>query len=330
MESGKGQNQILEGVVFLLLSVAQSGAAGGIWVSSPDCGGICVSDPPGAPPTPLLSASEELHIGAFDLSPDGQSIAFMNILTGNEYHDVWIMDADGSNPRALASQRRESCYTSTSGRKRCSMRVPSFSHSIQWSPDGAKILYDSFDDRWVLINPEGRRCCPNKYPGYIYPFYSLMQWHENGSLVFSSGKQYAHIIMIIDPSTETLIHRFDLFSLDPALSPDGSKLSFYRVEYEDRSPQYDFFVMDMGGGAISHIGNGSRHAWSPDGRRIVYSEYQGKDLPWILRVVNADGTDGVDLFELSSLWDIEWISGQVPTGVYPASWGTIKKEIAGE
>ena len=255
MESGKGQNQILEGVVFLLLSVAQSGAAGGIWVSSPDCGGICVSDPPGASPVPLLPASEEFHIGAFDLSPDGQSIAFMNILTGNEYHDVWIMDADGSNPRALASQVKESCHTSDSG-TRCSMNAPYFFHSVQWSPDGSMILYcDVYDDDgWVLINREGyKRCCSDNYPGYIYPYYSLMQWHDNGSLVMSSGNYDVPIIVIIDPSTETLIHRFDLYGLDPALSPDGSKLSFYRVEYENMSPQYDFFVMDMDSGAISHI-----------------------------------------------------------------------------
>lgn len=55
-----------------------------------------MSDPLGPSPVPLLPASE-FRIGAFDLSPDGQSIAFMNILTGNGYHDVWESTTQGSS-----------------------------------------------------------------------------------------------------------------------------------------------------------------------------------------------------------------------------------------
>ena len=58
-----------------------------IWYSGPEsCGGICVSSPPGSEPVPLdpaiLETIEDDFISSFDRSPDGRSIAFLELREG--------------------------------------------------------------------------------------------------------------------------------------------------------------------------------------------------------------------------------------------------------
>jgi Tol biopolymer transport system component len=59
------------------------------------------------------------------LSPDGRRLVFGSARSGGETPDIWVSDADGSNPRQL---------THLAGH---------FQGSPYWSPDGRRIVFDS-------------------------------------------------------------------------------------------------------------------------------------------------------------------------------------------
>ena len=72
---------------------------------------------------------------SFNLSPDGTRIAFQSSRDGLSIRDtdIWIMDADGTNPQNLTQ-------TSGIGDTR-----------PVWAPDGTRIAFQSDDDAiWVL------------------------------------------------------------------------------------------------------------------------------------------------------------------------------------
>ena len=66
-------------------------------------------------------------------SPDGTRIAFTSNIS-DEFQDIWVMDANGSNPVQLTSNEAFDAYP-------------------EWSPDGSLIAFSSNrlaqDDIWV-------------------------------------------------------------------------------------------------------------------------------------------------------------------------------------
>jgi len=105
------------------LAYTQSLTDGNIWR-------IGINGPRGLaePPVKLVSSTQEDT--SPDFSPDGKRFAFASRRSGS--FEVWICDADGSNPRPL---------TNTGG---------PLTGTPRWSPDGTQIAFDS----WSEGNPE--------------------------------------------------------------------------------------------------------------------------------------------------------------------------------
>ncbi len=101
---------------------------------------------------------------AADFSPDGRSIAFHSTRSGSE--EIWICNADGSNPRQLTS-----------------MNGPQTGNA-RWSPDGKTIVFDSRKEGSAdlyLINPDGsslRRLTSD--PG----FEGHASWSRDGKWIY--------------------------------------------------------------------------------------------------------------------------------------------------
>jgi Tol biopolymer transport system component len=69
--------------------------------------------------------------------------------------------------------------------------------------------------------------------------------------------------------------------IDPAWSPDGTRIAFARDEQGERW----VYVMDASGGTVTRLQPGEEPSWSPAGDEIVYVGPNG------LTVMNADGSD---------------------------------------
>jgi TolB protein len=70
------------------------------------------------------------------VSPDGKKIAFTAVTIGVQGADIWIVDADGSNPHQVTSGLAAGHVT----------RYPN------WSPDGKKIIYTDSDGSGGLLS----------------------------------------------------------------------------------------------------------------------------------------------------------------------------------
>ena len=157
---------------------------------------------------------------------------------------------------------------------------PGFDGQPAWSPDGTKIAFASDRD-----DPNSGAC--------------LGAQHCNFEIY----------VMNADGSGETRITTFSGADVEPAWSPDGTKIAFTSTRddpnpttcgYPNPECDYDIFVMDADGSNVTHLvdepttdGNAS---WSPDGSRIAYDTCMGLPCFGGAKVVAVDGSGApVDL-----------------------------------
>ena len=88
----------------------------------------------------------------------------------------------------------------------------------------------------------------------------------------------------------------------PAWSCDGSKLAFdaWRFRRGETYVDAHIFTCNADGSQLKDLGIGAMPSWSPDGNRLVFSNYSPRGV-WLM---NADGT-GRGLFDADG-WGAEW------------------------
>ncbi|MYA21485.1 MAG: hypothetical protein F4Z30_01270 [Gemmatimonadetes bacterium] len=275
--------------------------------------------------------------------------------------DVWIMNADGSDPVNLTQGRHGQCV------------------SPAWSPDGTKIAYLAFSadpasgrvdysigDVWVMDADGGNS---QQMGSLTNPRSDDLIWAEDGSLIYSvkylTGR-YEVFVVALDGSGSSLMDWREAAWIvrgshdNRGRSPDGTKLasvvfqdsegdaylylaifssSEWPYEREDRLnlvedyrqipldlPQQTGLELEPG----SFISSNSEPTWSPDSMRIAFSarnEQRDKEV-W---VVDIDGSNLVNL--------TDGLGGDYPawqpvspsataTSVEVQSWGRIKALLA--
>ena len=193
-------------------------------------------------------------------SPDGRRIVFTSTRDGDP--EVYVMNADGSEPRRL---------TTTPGRD----AHPS------WSPDGATIAFQSprldGHTRIFLMNADGSHQRPLTHNT---GFCGVPVWSPDGKRIAyqctedtrqtGAGKPWQ--LFTIDAAGGAPRPVAPSTSNDqvPNWSPDGKRLVFY----SDRTGINQLYVVAVDGGepaaltrSLTPIGPAS---WTPDGERILY------------------------------------------------------------
>ncbi len=147
---------------------------------------------------------------AADYSPDGRSIAFVSTRSGNQ--EIWISNADGSNPRQLTS-----------------MNGPQTGNA-RWSPDGKTIVFDSRKEGSAdlyLINPDGgsqRRLTSD--PGYE----GHATWSRDGKWIYfmsgRTGRRESHKMQVGGGPAIQVTKNGGACALE---SPDGRWIYFSKM-----------------------------------------------------------------------------------------------------
>ena len=186
--------------------------------------------------------------------------------------EIYVSDYDGANLRQVTKHGSVSI-------------LPAF------SPDGTKIAYVSYKDRYQYIyvvelatgksTPLSREVGMNSAP----------VWHPNGrqlAVVMSKDANSEIYLVNSDGSGKRRLTNDKSVDSSPAFSPDGSQIAFV----SDRGGKPQIYVMDSSGGGVRKLstqpGKFYDPTWSPDGKSIAFvlENSEGFEI-WVM---GADGS----------------------------------------
>ena len=269
-------------MVVMLVPVGSAGAepssqADGpniVYVTSPeDCEADCTFDiylahPDGSEPTRLTD--NDLHESDTSWSPDGRLILFVRA-SGEGGSDIWVMDANGSNPTNLTNSPLSSD------------QLP------QWSPDGTRIVFvrgkthnTDFTPRIFSMNADGSE------ETVLAENATGPRWSPDGGLI-AFRRHTATTPLTLMKSGGEHEHKIDN-AFDYDWSPDGRQLVFARYAPPNSR---QIRVVDADGTNNHSLGRIADHLgtfeilWSPAEDRIAVGA--GDDDHGFLYVADPDG-----------------------------------------
>lgn len=192
-------------------------------------------------------------------SPDHSQVAFVSDRDGPSH--LFLAGAEGASPRDL-----------TPG--------PAVCGAPAWSPDGGSLAYVQWETSGAAANIRVMRADGSASQALTAStgINGGPAWTKSGLIYFTTNRERGGTsfdLYVMDSSGGGQRKVAALSSLvgRPAPSPDGRQL-VYAALVAPETP--GLFVIDAGGGPGRAIGpvNSSEPAWSPDGRRLLFTSWQ--------------------------------------------------------
>lgn len=190
-------------------------------------------------------------------SPDGTQIAYSSWPNGNG--DIYLMDADGSNPTQVTATDEHDAAPA-------------------WSPDGTRLVFTrefTHTERSLfLVTLPALQVTRLTTSTVDY----APDWSPDGQkLAFTSFRDTDWELMVMDLTTGQLTQLTDNEYGDwsPDWSPDGTKLLAYAMGHNNSGTTQLYWINADGSGQQFLPITGRVPRWSPDGKQIVY-EVSGK------------------------------------------------------
>jgi TolB protein len=242
-------------------------------------------------------------------SPDGKQMAYRHQVGDDRSTDIYVIDVDGSGERNLSRNEGVADW------------------GPAWSPDGSAIAFNS------------DRQSPGRLRGYVMDsdgsgvrriggdtWVEYPAWSPDGSQIAfmaqtPEGTQNYEIFVVnadgTDPRRLTESPGDDGW---PTWSPGGTRILFSSVRDDcsfsdamdckttgDIGPYHTLYVMNADGSAQVRLTDafGQISDWSPDGRYVVFEDFEGRDG---LSLIRSDGSGLTTLpLDLSSPGFPDWI-----------------------
>lgn len=200
------------------------------------CGSLLAQPKSWSEPQLFIKSSQGLMAPTW--SPDGSRLA----VTGDNYIGIWVADADGSNLKQVSE-------------------APGAGYKMRWA-DEQEIISIPYD----IV--EGKRMTRvekvNASTGKVSEVAPPLRAFKRSTVENATN---AYQTMLDEPQNATSkIEGFSEYAgkwvINPALSPDGTKIAFQIVSK-------GLFVCNADGSGLIELGKGSHASWLPDSRNLM-------------------------------------------------------------